>query len=51
MYKVVTKDSVNEVWASGFYSKEIVLKLMDEGYFHRHMYKKDKHKVLIVIEY
>ena len=51
MYKVVTKDSVNEVWASGFYSKLKAQQRVDEGYFHKFMYESDKHKVLIVIEY
>ena len=50
MYKVVTQYNQNEVWASGFYDKEKAQKKIDEGYFHRYMYEKDKHKKLIVIQ-
>lgn len=51
MYKVVSKDYLNEVWAIGFYSKEKAQKRINEGYFHKYMYKEDKHKKLIVVEY
>ena len=51
MYKIVTKGSENEVWAVGFYSKEKAQKKIDEGYWHKYMYDKDKHKTLIVIKY
>lgn len=51
MYKVVSECNNNEVWASGFYSKEKAQKKIDEGYFHRFMYEKDKSKKLIIIEY
>ena len=49
MYKVVSECNNNEVWASGFYSKEKNKKRIDEGYFHKHMYDEDKDKKLIVI--
>lgn len=49
MYKVVTKDSKNEVWAVGFYSKQKAQNRIDNGYFHKYMYEKDKHKILIVV--
>lgn len=49
MYKVISKDYPNELWAGGFYSKDKAQKRVDEGYFHRHMYEKDKHKKLIVV--
>jgi len=51
MYKVVSECNNKEVWAIGFYSKEKAQKRIDEGYFHKHMYEKDKSKKLIVIEY
>ena len=51
MYKVVSECNNNEVWASGFYSKEKAQKRIDLGYFHNFMYEKDKIKKLIVIEY
>ena len=51
MYKVVSECNNNEVWASGFYSKEKAQKRIDEGYFHNFMYEKDKSKKLIIIEY
>ena len=50
MYKVVTKGSINEVWATGFYNTEKPQKMIDEGYWHKAMYDRDKSKVLIVIE-
>jgi len=50
MYKVVSEENHNEVWASGFYSKEKAQKRIDEGYFQKHMYEKDKKKKLIVIK-
>ena len=49
MYKVVTENNHNEVWASGFFDKEKAQKLIDEKYWHQYMYEKDKHKKLIVI--
>ena len=49
MYKVVTQGNHNEVWASGFYDKQKAVDRIKEGYFHRYMYEKDKHKILIVI--
>lgn len=51
-YKVVTEGEVNEVWGTGFYGdygKQKAQSRIDEGYFHRYMYEKDKHKKLIVI--
>lgn len=51
MYKVVSKCDKKEVWASGFYSKEKAQNKIDEGYFHKFMYEKDKSKKLIIIEY
>lgn len=50
MFKVVTESNHNEVWATGFYSKEKAQQLIDDGYFHQYMYKEDKHKKLIVLE-
>lgn len=52
IYKVVTQGAPNEVWASGFYGdygKEKAERWVREGYWHRHMYPKDKHKTLIVV--
>jgi len=52
-YKVVTENSTNEVWASGFYGdsgKIKAQKRIDEGYFHKYMYEADKSKKLIVVE-
>ena len=51
MYKVVSKDNTNEVWATGFFSSEKAQKLIDEGYFHKYMYPCDKNKTLVVIKY
>jgi hypothetical protein len=51
MYKVVSKDYPNELWASGFFSKEKAQKRIDEGYWHKRMYERDKCKKLIVVEY
>lgn len=51
MYKVVSECNKNEVWATGFCSKEKAQKLIDERYFHRHMYEQDKSKKLIVVSY
>jgi len=51
MYKVVTKNNHNEVWAVGFYSKEKAENLIKNGYFHHYMYEADKCKELEVIEY
>lgn len=48
-FKVVTKGDHLEVWASGFYDKAKAQHMIDEGYWHRHMYQKDKHKELEVI--
>ena len=53
MYKVVTKGEENEVWATGFYGefgKKKAQKRIDEGYFHRYMYKRDRQKTLIVLK-
>jgi len=49
MYKVVTENNENEVWAAGFYSKKKAQKLIDEGYFHKYMYECDKTKKLKVV--
>lgn len=52
-FKVVTDGSPNELWASGFYGEHGRAKaqrMVDEGYWHRFMYAKDKHKTLIVVE-
>ena len=51
MYKVVSECNNNEVWASGFYSKEKAQKKIFYFYFYRFMYEKDKSKKLIIIEY
>jgi hypothetical protein len=51
MYKVISKCNNNEVWGSGFYSKEKAQNKINEGYFHKYMHKKDKHKKLIIKEY
>ena len=51
MYKVVSECDKNEVWATGFYSKEEAQKRIDEGYFHQYMYEQDKSKKLIVVSY
>ncbi len=51
MYKVISKDYPNELWATGFFSKEKAQKRIDEGYYHKNMYEKDKHKKLVVVEY
>ena len=51
MYKVMSKDYPNELWATGFYSKEKAQKRIDDGYYHKHMYEIDKHKKLVVVEY
>ena len=50
MYKVVSECNKNEVWASGFYSKEKAQKRIDEGYYRKSMYDEDKNKKLIVVE-
>ena len=50
MYKVITKDNPNELWASGFFDKAKAQRMVDEGYWHRYMYEKDKHKVLVVVD-
>ena len=50
MYKVVTEGCPNEVWAVGFYDKQKAQNRIDSGYFHKYMYDKDKHKILIVTE-
>ena len=50
-YAVVTSDNHDEVWASGFYGdtgRERAQRLVDEGYWHRLMYQRDRHKTLIV---
>ena len=51
MYKVMSKDYPNELWGIGFYSKEKAQKRIDEGYYQKNMYEKDKCKKLIVVEY
>jgi hypothetical protein len=51
MYKVMSKDYPNELWATGFYSKEKAQGLIDKGYFQKYMYEKDKIKKLVVIKY
>lgn len=51
MYKVVSEFDNNEVWATGFISKEKAQNRIDEGYFHQYMYDADKHKKLIVVSY
>jgi hypothetical protein len=51
-YKVITKGSPLEVWAAGFYGehgKAKAEKRIAEGYWHRFMYEKDKHKELEVV--
>ena len=52
-YKVVTESSPLEVWAIGFYGesgKQRAEEMIQEGYWHKFMYEKDKHKTLIVVE-
>ncbi len=51
MYKVVSECNKNEVWETGFYSKEKAQTRIDEGYFHQYMYEQDKNKRLIVVSY
>ena len=51
MYKVVSECNNNEVWATGFCSKEKAQNRINKGYFHRFMYEKDKNKKLIIIKY
>ena len=51
MYKVVSECNNNEVWGSVLYSKDKAKKRIDEGYFHKYMYEKDKNKKLIIKEY
>ena len=51
MYKVVSELNNNEVWATGFYSKEKAQQRIDEVYYHRCMYEQDKVKKLIVVSY
>jgi len=48
MYKIVSKVNTNEVWASGFYSKERAESQIPQ--VRKHMYAKDKLKELIVIK-
>jgi hypothetical protein len=50
MFKVVTEGREHEVWASGFADREKPERMLAEGYWHRHMYPEDKHKVLVVVE-
>lgn len=47
MYKIVSKENQNELWASGFYSKEKALNAIPK--LRKYMYEKDKNKELIVI--
>ena len=49
MYKIVSECNINEVWAIGYYSREKAQAKIDEGYFHKFMYSRDKHKKLIGI--
>ena len=51
MYKVVSECDKNEVWGTGFYSKEKAQQRINEGYFHKYAYEKDKDKKLIVVHY
>ena len=51
IFYVVSERNNNEVWASGFYSKDKAQKRIDEGYYHKFMYDDDKNKKLIIIEY
>ena len=51
MYKVVSECDKNDVWATGFYSKEKAQKRIDEWYFHKYAYEQDKNKKLIVVPY
>jgi hypothetical protein len=51
-YKVITEGAPNELWASGFHGedgKARAEKKVAEGYWHRLMYEKDRHKTLIVV--
>ena len=50
MFKVITKGNPLEVWGTGFRTREKAQKRVDEGYFHRFMYDKDKGKNLEVVE-
>jgi len=52
-YKVVTEGSQLEVWAMGFHGesgKQRAEEMIREGYWHKLMYEKDKHKTLIVVQ-
>ena len=49
-YKVITQGAPLEVWASGFADRAKAQRMVDEGYWHRYMYLKDRHKVLVVVE-
>lgn len=51
-YKVVTQGDELCVWAAGFHGdegKEKAERMISQGYWHRYMYDKDKHKTLIVV--
>lgn len=51
-YKVITENSPNELWASGFYGddgREKAQRMIREGYWHFHMFARDKHKRLVVV--
>lgn len=47
MYKIVSKDNQNEVWASGFYDEQKAIRHILT--IRKFMYEKDKTKELIVI--
>ena len=44
MYKVVSECNNNEVWATGFCSKDKAQNGIDEGYYHKYMISKTKAK-------
>ena len=51
-YKVTTKGNALELWAMGFYGdhgKAKAEKRIADGYWHRFMCEKDKHKELEVV--
>lgn len=48
-YKVVTQGAPLEVWAVGFWDRAKAERMIAEGYFHRHMYERDKGKTLCVV--
>lgn len=51
-YKVITDGAPTELWASGFYGDEgraKAEKMVSEGYWHKFMFDRDRHKTLAVV--